>query len=284
MLFIGHTRFSLYEPNSGAWVASNGTKLSGDKYRDYLFSDERMEPRCEIFFGYTLPQLAIAAAGHTFRHVVSYSESLPARYQEMLATAARKFPFLILDRVEAGEGPRNISKTARDLIAAEGMPSDTVFGSMRLDDDDILSADYFDQMAGYVTAEHAGYVVSLGRGVTALYDGSAFHYARDAVFPMHSKGHLSVCQFTAAGYIAPIGSAHNKADLHNPVILDSRKFSHVWVRSTTQDTALYQLDRGEDGQLARIYQDMDKYEELGESIDSAFPVLAGKVFTSKPSD
>ncbi|WP_024817115.1 glycosyltransferase [Arthrobacter sp. 31Y] len=284
-VFVGHTRFSVHSPNSGAWVASNGSKMTEAEYLEHLFSDERMEPRADIFFNYTLPMLAYAAKASDvlFRHVVSYSDSLPRRYQDQMEAAAAQFPFVLLDKVPAGGGGLNTAKAARALMLEAGLPIDTVFGSMRLDDDDILSADYFDQMAQYLTEAHVGYVVTLARGVTALYENGEFFYARDAVYPLHSKGHLSICRYNRDGSLsAPVGTSHNRSDRANPVILDSRKFSHIWVRSVNQDTALYQLAQGREGQLARIYQDMEQYPVLTEMWEDAFPQAAGRLHTYKP--
>lgn len=284
MLFIGHTRFSLFSPESGAWIASNGSKFrTVEDYRDYLFSAERMDPRCEIFFNYTLPMLAIASEEYVFGHVVSFSDTLPDRYQTRLSEAAKNFPFLILDRVEAGGGMMNVARAARRLMASAGMPLTTVYGSLRLDDDDILSADYFEQMARHITLDKVGHVISLSRGVTAMHAGGRFYYARDAVLPLHSKGHLGVCRFDEAGnFHAPVGGPHNEADKVNPVIIDGSKFSHIWVRSTTQDTSLYQLGKSKADMLDRIYIDMNQYPVLEADVDKAFPALAGLLYTEKP--
>lgn len=281
-MFIGHTRFSLFAPDSGAWVASNGSKLTADEYRDYLFSAERLDPRCDIFFNYTLPMLAIAAEGYQFRHVVSYSDVLPAVYREQLRAAADKYPFLILDEVPAGGGAANVARIARQVMADDGIPATSPFGSMRLDDDDVLSADYFEQMDPYVTAANVGSVVSLARGVTAIYEAGQFYYVRDAHFPLHSKGHLGVCAYTPGGeLVAPVSAPHNKSDRVNPTIIDGRKISHLWVRSVTQDTALYQHGQGQGAQIARIYADMGQYPELSTPTDGAFPVMAGRFHAGK---
>lgn len=285
-VFIGHTRFSVYSPNSGAWVASNGSKMTDREYLEHLYSDERMEPRADIFFNYTLPMLSHAAQGkHAFRHLVTYSGLMPEKYKRQLQEAAREYKFLLLDELPAsGLGGQNVHKAARSILIQEKLPRTTPFGSLRLDDDDILSADYFDQMAQYITEAHVGYVVTLARGITALYEGGQFYFARDAVFPLHSKGHLSICRYDEAGVLhTPVGTAHNRSDRVNPVILDSRKFSHIWVRSVSQDTALHQVEQGRDGQLARIYRDMENYPAVNELWEDSFPHVAGRLHSHKPA-
>lgn len=286
-VFIGHTRFSVFMPNSGAWVASNGSKMTEREYLEHLYSDERMEPRADIFFNYTLPMLATAAArgNFAFRHIVTYSGRMPQKYVRRIHDAARQYKFLLLDELPAsGLGGLNVHKAARSILINEGLPRTTPFGSLRLDDDDILSADYFEQMAQYINEAHVGYVVTLARGITALYEDGEFYFARDAVFPLHSKGHLSICQYDDKGNLTtPVGAAHNRSDRVNPVILDSRKFSHLWVRSVSQDTALHQVEQGREGQLKRIYQDMETYPALNEMWEDAFPQVAGHMHTYKPA-
>jgi hypothetical protein len=198
--------------------------------------------------------------------------------------AGRRFPFLLLDEIPAsGVGGLNMHKAARSILIREGLPRTTPFGALRLDDDDILSADYFEQMAQYISEAHVGYVVTLARGITALYENGQFYFARDAVFPLHSKGHLGICRYDEKGnLITPVGTAHNRSDRVNPVILDSRKFSHIWVRSVSQDTALHQVEQGREGQLKRIYQDMETYPTLNEMWEDSFPQVAGQMHTHKP--
>ena len=48
--FIGHTRFSLYQPGSTAWQASNKSKFrTPAEYQRYLYSAARLDARVDIF-------------------------------------------------------------------------------------------------------------------------------------------------------------------------------------------------------------------------------------------
>src|SRR5699024_123586 len=98
-MFIGQTRFSLFMPGSSAWRASDNTRFrSESEYLEYLYSEERLEARAKLFFDFSLPQLADAARGYDVTHLVSYSDSLPAKYQRQLEEAAAGYDFLQLDR------------------------------------------------------------------------------------------------------------------------------------------------------------------------------------------
>ena len=77
-MFVGQTRFSLFQPGSSAWKASSSdSALNEESYRDYLYSEERMESRINIFLEHSIPTIAQAAKYHRIRHIVSFSESLP---------------------------------------------------------------------------------------------------------------------------------------------------------------------------------------------------------------
>lgn len=281
MMFVGATRFSLYQPNSDLWLASNGTKISPDEYLEFLYDDARMAPRCDIFLTCTLPMLALAAEGHDVRHVVSFSDNLPEKYRSQLVAAAKQFDFLVLDEVPVGESSLDLPQFGREYsrrLGVEGQP----YGQYRLDDDDVLSRDYFDQMVPHITPEHVGWVVTLGKGVTAIYSDGKFYFAKEAVLPLHSKGHLAVVQWSGSEFLTPPTVPHNSSDRHNPVILDSREFSHLWVRSTTQDGALHQLGVDEHEQTVRIQNKLGRLPGVRQSrLDEIFPVLAGRLLVDR---
>ena len=265
MLFIGHTRFSLFEPNSGAWVASNNSRFANeDDYRRYLFSDERLGLRAQIFIDYSLPILALASTGHSYYHVVSYSEELPTKYEKILEDAARRYPFLVLNKYVGGHCKSNTHHVAARLYnpetgdRARGEP----IGLFRLDDDDLLSVEFFNRMATHIRPDNVGYQVTFARGVTALYKNGAFENMRESYHPMNSMGLLSIGRVTSTGqFELPREVAHNKSDRANPVILDSRHIGYLWVRHETQDTTLLF-----DGP-SRTLDEMNRFPALPKDVD-----------------
>lgn len=281
MRFIGHTRFSLLIPESPAWFASNGSRFSNlGEYRDYLYSDERLSIRGDIFFNISLPQLRLASEGHEFRHVISYSDSLPLKYREQLAAAADEYDFLVLD-CHGERGPRRpVNSIAKEMYAGDANNWGPTFGMFRLDDDDILAADFFAQMDQYVSDEHVGMQVSLGAGVTALYEGGKLYNPRQAHHPMIAIGLLNVCRFDADGHlIAPSEASHNRSDRTNPVILDSRRTSYAWLRHLEQDTTLRQVSTDRRDVLEATLKDMDHFpraKDVG-ALAHAFPYLADRL-------
>ncbi|RKR18683.1 DUF6270 domain-containing protein [Arthrobacter oryzae] len=288
MGFIGETRFSLLKPDSPDWVASNGSRFrSSEEYRNYLYSTERLDVRCEIFFDVSLPQLTLASTGVEYRHVVSYSESLPAKYQKRLEQAEREFEFLVLDRQSEGSTGSSSLEIAKQIFGPDGSENraGTPFGWFRLDDDDLLSADYFQQMLPYITAANAGMQVSLGTGLTALVEDGRFYNPRISYSPMIAIGLLRVCMFDGSGeLIRPIEVPHNQSDRFNPLILDSRKISYLWLRHPTQDTALRKAEYGSSEQLEQTLKDLSRFPRVlsMDDVVRAFP-LGGERFSPAPN-
>ncbi|MCG6568035.1 glycosyltransferase [Tessaracoccus sp. ZS01] len=281
MLFVGLTRFSLFMPNSGAWVASNGSRLTEEEYLAHLYDDERLGLRCDVFFNFTLPMMALAVENHRVRHVITFSSNLPTRYKEQVQAAAESYPFVVLDEVPVGGTPVDIGVFAQQEVERVGW-GDQPMGLYRLDDDDVLSVDFFDQMTPHITPEHLGWVVTLASGITAIYERGRFFLVRGAVFPLHSKGHLSVCGWRDGEFVRAPEAAHTKSDRVGPVILDSRKLSHLWVRSTTQDGALYRMEMSREVQLQKMIEEFRKFEVVSqEAIAEAFPLMQYS-FTSEP--
>lgn len=270
--FLGQTRYSLFIPDSGAWRASSAAGRGKDAYRDYLYAPERLDFRDKVFTEFTVPALAEAADKYDVWHIVSYSESLPEKYAESLKRTAEKFPFLILQELPDGVGDWGPSER---IIKEKLTPG--VFGRYRLDDDDLLSKHYFDVAARFVKSEFVGMVVSLPRGIEAIYSNGHYFNFREAHVPMNSMGMLYVSELSSEGSLrVPRAGAHDKADRLAPVIMDASKIGYLRTNHGGQDNML----RHQTGLVSdRLVANMDKFPAVP-SIDlirENFPSIAHKV-------
>lgn len=277
--FVGHTRFSLYQPGSTAWQASNKSKFQTPaEYKSHLYSTARLDSRVDIFLSMTLPQLALAAEGWNVAHVVSYSDSLPDKYQRMLEEASRRFRWLVLNRCGVGE---------RHLNPLDLAPAGLV-GSYRLDDDDILPADYFDRVAPYVTRQHEGMHVSLAAGMTAIYTDGGLYFTRRAYEPMLAIGFLSIHRKHPDGaLVSPPPASHNRSDRSAPVILDSREPGYMWVRHLEQDTTVHATHLSREKRLELIISRMKERHPAADRAEFKryFPAIADRIHAaSKPGE
>lgn len=248
------------------------------EYMEYLYSDDRLALRANIFVNYSLPQLEIASSAHTIKHIVAYSDTLPAKYQSILSEAAERFPFIILERGTEHHKAVLPGTPAWTSTIGSLREDYTCFGTYRLDDDDILPVDYFDQMAPYIRPSNIGMQVSLGTGVEALYENGRFLNLRQSYYPMFSAGLMSICGFDSSGRLKqPSPAPHHLSDRANPVILDSKKIGYMRLRHVTQDGALRNGGVQESDRRQKIVTHMNRAPALESSTDPAavFPVLSG---------
>ncbi|MFF5793894.1 glycosyltransferase [Paeniglutamicibacter sp. NPDC012692] len=281
MIFIGQTRFSVFNPRSTSFLASNGSKFSNrEEYRSYLYSEERLDVRTDIFLNHSLPQLELAIDGHDVPHIVTYSDSLPEKYQRLLEEAAESYPFLVLDRRSPGHAALLPENVARYLILEQaGQDPAQAFGVYSLDDDDLLPVDFFDQNARHIKPENAGRQVSFATGITALYVDGAYYNARRCHSPLFSAGLMNICRFEADGtLVAPSAIPNDAPGPPDSVIIESRDLGYFRVRHVGQDTSLGLAADDEVALLGMLRDDMDAHPAATHAdIESAFPVVARSI-------
>ncbi|MCH8565414.1 putative rhamnosyl transferase [Nesterenkonia sp. LB17] len=241
-VFVGHTRFSVHQYGSGFFKASrtgeDGVGFSEEQYTSWLYSPERLGPRTDIFVNESIPQLALAARDHQVVHFVSYSPSLPESYKELLRAAADRHPFVRLNETAQPVSATPPAHLVRSALKEFGMTTGT-FGVYRLDDDDILSNSYFSRMSTYITPEHAGWWVSLGRGYSAVRVDGQYVFTRGLYYPKIALGLLLVASMAEDGSIEHLRAPkHTVVDQHAPTILDSRTPTVFHVRHKTQDSTV----------------------------------------------
>lgn len=269
--FIGYTRYSLWKPGASSWKASNGQFYkSEEEYRDYLYSDARLNLRASIFVGLSLPQLAAASKKHNLFHVVSYSDSLPEKHQDILEQAAEEYPFLLLDRQ---------TSTALDigLLAKEKFGGRSVFGQYRLDDDDVLSVDFFDRVSRYVAPPFVGMQVSLASGYTGILSAGKLSKLSHLYSPMIALGLLGVNEVREDGSInGPSWVRHTQSDRSNPVILDSREPVYFRALHASNDRSVNGIP---DQSIAQAQNELSRLRQVNddelEGFTSSFPSMAG---------
>ncbi|MDK8897571.1 glycosyltransferase [Corynebacterium sp. MSK004] len=269
-MFVGHTRFSLFVPDSASWRASNEqTGFSENEYRDYLYDDARLSLRTDIFLNHTVPTLAKAAEGFDVKHVVSFSESLPQKFKTQLKEVADKFDILHLDMLPDGDSGWTAVRRYVQEIGFKG-----TFGRYRLDDDDVLSAHYFRTTAPYVKPEFEDMLISMPLGVEAVYADGQFFHLREAHTPMNSMGLMSICSVKEDGTVVePQSGPHDKSDRYAPVILDASQVGYLRAIHAGQDNAM----RHEPGVvMARLMENMAAFPPFTDmaALETAFPTVS----------
>lgn len=276
-MFVGQTRFSLFQPGSTAWKATSGEFDGQRSYEDYLFNPERLDFRSKVFFEHTVPMLANAARSHRIRHIVSYSDNLPEPYLSRARDTASKYDFLIAD-----ERPAGVGATPWQELVDEHIGIDDVIGVYRLDDDDFLAWDFFDRMKPYLRHDFVGMRVSFALGFQGLRHEGAIRLPREVYAPMVGIGLTGIFRKLLAGqYEGPALTSHNRSDRVGPVINDASEAAFLWLRSPNQDTA---LGGSEEDRLEAFRQALNELPRIHPSLMlEKFPTLAGLVEFDAPT-
>lgn len=275
MNFIGHTRYSLFKPGSTKWRATNGSKYNNEQdYKNYLFSDERLSIRSEMFLSRSLPALALAAEGYNYKHVVSYSKDLPTRYKQELESAAEKFGFLKLDE----QGPDDVGIDLNEFaLSLFGL--NNPYGVFRLDDDDVLAKNFFGKMSPYIRKEFSGMQVSMPLGFTGIVENGKYRNIAQMYSPLIALGLLGVHFWDKDGQlISPKWVSHPKSDRANPVIFDARNAVYFRGLHIGNDTG---ITRDGTSSIQAAYKELSRYRSLtSEELDlfkKDFPTLGERV-------
>jgi hypothetical protein len=259
--FICYTRFSVFHPDSIEWNSSKNITNKKDFRADYisrLYSESRLAVRAKIFFGLSLPSIAKGIGSNNFVHIIQYSDILPKKYRDMLLEAEKNYPFIKLDLVREDARYDGYSKIISETIERSG---EECFGLFNLDDDDLISTDYFERVSKHVHPKNIGFIVSHGLGLSALYDDKTglLKNLRQVYSPKINIGLLKICGYDEKNkkFSYPVQGSHTEIDRYNTTIIDSRENAFFWIRSVGQDTTHNYLDR--DDELLKITQDLDRY-------------------------
>ena len=241
-MYVGVTRFSVAHPNSPDWKLSNGEDR--DTYLSKLFAYERLSVREELFFNFSLPLLSQMAEKYDYCHIVQYSDELPQEYKDKIKFYEDKYDFLVSENVKdlSTRSTSFVNGLLRKRIVEKCKKNNQknyVFGYFFLDDDDLLSSDFFDQVSPYLNSSNVGSVISLGSGYTAIFDQGRFSNFRKSYYPKLNIGLMSICAFNVEKdeFIIPVRGSHTTIDQRSPVILDSRQPAYLWTRHFVQDTS-----------------------------------------------
>lgn len=276
--YFGLTRFSVFSPTSSSWRLTRREKWDHKRYADYLYSDERMEPRCDIFGKLAAPLYQQMAHDRSYKHFVLYSPQMPKRWLNQLHEIAHRNR--VLELVETSTDRVDGRRLMRDRLVQSAAEDAMVF-AFRIDDDDLLAVDYLDQVAPYVVPAHQGWAVSFASGFAGLYEDGDYTDIREHTQPLPSMGQGAIGRWTQGDARLELEEIknHGKTHYRRPVILDARRPTWLQTRHVFQDTAVTEAQDLKDAELARGSV-MAKLERLApvddaDVVGERFPTLRG---------
>ncbi|MDT0500408.1 MULTISPECIES: glycosyltransferase [unclassified Halomonas] len=278
VFYYGVTRFSVYFPRSTAWKISS--QLTEHDYISQLYSDERLGPRFDIFLDRALPIYESYTERYNYKHIIQYSEELPQKWKDKLFEAKEKYPFLLLYKVRGEVDYKNIIEEGVSFSSS----GDAVVVVFRVDDDDLLSHDYLDQLSHYAAFGFFGMSVSFSLGVVAKYQCGEYRDFRVLRKHLMSQGQATIGKFVKEEerFYLPSSVSHMETDLHRPVIIDSRKPAFLQTLHASQDT---RASVGEKGNISVIDQELSNNKSIDdfESFISPFPTIIDDFVKCKES-
>lgn len=236
--YFGCTRFSIVSPDSTSWRLSRGDgRADVESYTRKLFSEERMGPRMQIFCELAAPLYQQMAARHEYRHFVYYSTLLPERWRRELEAAAQRHPVLELVPVESDR--LDVEDRMRGHLERSAGEQDALVFAFRVDDDDLLSVDYLDQVEPYLTEDHEGYAVSFASGYAGLFEDGGYALLRQHYQPMSSMGQGAIGRWSGQTRTLRLQEIRNHAHTAKvrPAVVDAQRPTCLQTRHLQQDTA-----------------------------------------------
>lgn len=268
-IFVGYTRFSLVDPGSKAWIVSQR-----NDYLEKLFSPKRLDDRFQIFFECSLPALRSASSktSISFIHLFLYSEEIGINYKRIITEKCSQDKFLIPVEVKTGAN-LDIKKIIETKLNQMNI-DDAIVGRFSLDDDDILSSDYFIKSQEYMQEPFLGKILSFGKGITGVFENGNFSSVREIYHPKVNIGMLYFCRLANGILNVPRGGNHMLVDQKSPLILDSRNHMFFWTRHAGQDTML--------GKNISINSLVEQNSLISNDLlNSNFPTISNKILKRK---
>ncbi|CAM4232565.1 glycosyltransferase [Bordetella muralis] len=246
-------RYSVLSKNIGdTWVVG---RTGFEEYREKLFASERLNARQDLFEKITLPSLVHQSKTPSAEWLTVFlliSEEMPVQHKDALTSLVSGY-----DWIKVVPLPVENTLLGRPVKAAIAeKKGELTYATVRLDDDDALAFDYFENLLRYIRPQFNGFCISFGKGVAGLMTNGKFTSFRDYYAPKAAMGMAFVNYKSKNGPVRfksvyGIGN-HLKVDQKVPTILDSK--SHSFLR-TIHEHADTQIERG-----ASVYLKMKEME------------------------
>lgn len=241
-----YTRFSLVNKSmKNGWNVSKGD--TEQHIKNVIGDVARLKTRCDIFFGYTLPNIySSVVSGLSVYHTVYASDLLPDWVKEKLKDAEIKYSFFRV-RYVAYEEEFNIMNECRNEISciSKKSSSDVCYIIARLDDDDVLSPRFFECLQRYIAREYVGFSLSLPLGLIGVWndDLKCYDYFAESDEPKIAigLGFINYYESKSSSHLIKTNApnvAHKRIEKQHPLILDST-FCDLYIRSLHENNDTY---------------------------------------------
>lgn len=264
-IITGMMNFSVLYKNTKAFKSSKKDYL---EYKKDILDKNRLGLREKIFFEHTVPIMKktkeiYAKKGINFFFNVAISDQLPvdllARFKKLNDANADLFNVVKVSEDEPHSWLDIIQSKLTEIRGSncKFRSSSVSLINFRLDDDDVLSLDYFKSLENYLKEEYAGFYLTFPQGYVGIYGDESFSEFYKINKPYLAIGLAKVCIYSSLENRIltdlPIVNAvsHTKIVNDSRTILDSSVVSYIWTMHKYSDTR--SLDSNHESSLAKIY-------------------------------
>lgn len=275
--YIGVTRFSVVSPK-GSGLRLNDS-IGREAYLNTLFDDERMQARFDILSQISAPIYQSFCERHNYVHIIQYSPELPMKWKIGLDNLQKEYPVFRLHEVRE----KDIVDSVVDHVRTFPSDFNGKFVWLRVDDDDVLAADYLDALDSLVEGSKVGHAISFGKVVSGIYLNGNFADIHLVDVPKNSQGQAYVCSANLyTGHInTPKMLPHHKVDEYLPLLSSNLEPHAFWTRHPGQDTALGGSTIG--AKLSNLQGSLGQSRFFDKSqILAKFPTLASRISKTSP--
>lgn len=221
-------RYSVLSNKPGGWVIGRDVDFS--TYRDTLFDQARLDYHHHIFSNMTAPSINGAIGNSTLptKCIVVTSEHLPDNHKRLLAHEAEKYDWLAVHEIGTDI---HYEAAFEQAIQADLPGDDAICATIRLDDDDALSADFLQSVSTYMAPSYCGFALSLSKGYRGHFKQGILSSVSEIIYPKSAQGLCHIDRVSKGSKtlktIYSIGN-HNRIDEKVPLISDARRHAFIW--------------------------------------------------------
>lgn len=273
-VLLGMMNFSVISKNNRQYKAG---RKEYSEYKAAILNSERLKVREEIFFKYSVPMiikkhLELQNKNVKFIFSIAISDILPIELIRKFELLEQNYEFFNIIKVSEDE-QHDWEISLKSVLRKLNLSDFSIVGNFRLDDDDLLSSNYYDLLVEYLNEEYLGFYVTFAKGYVAFYD-QGYQKIHEIVKPYLAIGLTKIVEynklldvFTTENPIV-IKRSHTSIVSNSQTILDSRVVSYVWTMSLISDTR--SLDLNQKQQKSKIFQFLNEYEEVEKSVIDSF--------------
>lgn len=217
-------RYSVLTESKSSWAIGRDEEV--ENYKRKLFLEARLDLHQDLFFNATLPSVRKLNPDKS-TVLIFTSDELPSFYINSLNNEIKNDKNIkVISLPRTGRIVGQMHNVLNEEL--HQLPEDTLYATVRLDDDDILSSSFQDSLEKYMNKAFVGYAISFSKGIAGIYEAGRYVSFYEIVQPKIALG-LSFINFYSRknGLDCPPVSIyglgnHTKIDENHPLIIESK--------------------------------------------------------------